>query len=300
MAKKVARKKVAKKPVAKKAAAKKKVAKKSAAAAKAPARTGQPMVLAGAGVNKNIPKAKNGAAGAWTLAKVMAALKALGSEQTRKTWARHGVTGEMFGVKFGDMYKIRKQIGIDHELAKQLWDTGNADARTLGALIADGNAFTAAELDRWAASVECYGLCLTVGDAVARCPYSVGQAAVDRWVGSPREYLSRCGWAALSSMLRDGIEIPGTKLRSYLRMIEERQATAPNRAREGMNLALIAIGAYADPVVSAEAIAAAKRIGPIRVDHGDTACRDFDPLVEIPKARAHREKMAAKKKAKAG
>jgi 3-methyladenine DNA glycosylase AlkD len=226
----------------------------------------------------------------------MTALKAAGSEQTRKTWARHGGKGEMFGVKFADLYKLRKAIGTDHALAKALWDTANVDARFLAAMIADGSAFTAAELDRWAASVEDYGTAGAVGDAVARCPYNTAQSAVDRWVGSPREFLSRCGWAALASMLKSDAPIPGVKLRSYLRMIEERQASAPNRAREGMNLALIAIGAYGDEQSSKDAIAAAKRIGPIKTDHGDTACRDFDPIVEIPKARAHREKMALKGK----
>lgn len=290
MAKKVATKKQAKK-VAKKAATK-----KAPVAKKAPAK--KPTSAAGGGAKQRVPKGTT-APGTWTLTKAMAALKAAGSAQTRKTWARHGATGEMFGVKFGDLYKLRKQIGTDHALAKGLWDTGNADARLLAAMIADGHAFTAAELDRWAASVESYFLAGSVGDTVARCPYPVAQAAVDRWVGSPREFLCRCGWSAVCSMLRDGVPMPPAKLRTYLRMIEDRQADAPNRAREGMNLALIAIGAYGDDHLATAALAAAKRIGPVKIDHGDTSCKDFDALVEIPKARAHRETMAAKHKAAA-
>jgi 3-methyladenine DNA glycosylase AlkD len=274
VAKKVATKKVSKK-------ASKKVAK--ASAKKAPAKAG----------------AKAASTGPWTLAKAMAALKAAGTEQTRKTWARHGFTGEMFGVKFADLYALRKQIGTDHALAKGLWDSGNVDAKLLATMVADPAAFTASDLDRWAASVESYGLANEIGNVVARCPYAVAQSAADRWVGSPREFLSRCGWAAVAAMLRDSAPIPPTRLRAYLRMIEERQATAPNRAREGMNLALIAIGAYGDEQLAKDALAAAKRIGPIRVDHGDTACKDFDPLVEIPKAREHRAKMAAKHSTKA-
>ncbi len=237
-------------------------------------------------------------AGAWTLTKAMAALKAKGSEQTKKTWGRHGATGDMFGVKFGDLYAIRKQIGTDHALAKGLWDTGNFDARLLAAMVADASAFTPAELDRWAASVETYFLANAVGDTVAKCPIAIALGAVDRWVGSPREYLSRCGWSALCSMVRDGVPIPNTKLRTYLRMIEERQASAPNRAREGMNLAMICIGSYGDASMAEAALAAAKRIGPIRIDHGDTACKDAPAIEYILKARAHRETMAAKKKAK--
>ena len=47
---------------------------------------------------------------------VLARLRSLGSAQTRKTYGRHGVTGKMYGVKYGDLYKLVKQIKVDHGL----------------------------------------------------------------------------------------------------------------------------------------------------------------------------------------
>ena len=44
------------------------------------------------------------------VAKVMSALKQKGSEQTRKTYRRHGAPEEMFGVKVGDLKTIAKHI----------------------------------------------------------------------------------------------------------------------------------------------------------------------------------------------
>ena len=41
-----------------------------------------------------------------TVDDVMAALKTKGSEQTRKTYARHGVDMPMFGVKIADLKKV--------------------------------------------------------------------------------------------------------------------------------------------------------------------------------------------------
>ena len=55
----------------------------------------------------------------------MAELKKCGSAQTRKTYARHGVKGEIFGVSYADHGKLKKKIGVDHDLAVQLWATGN-------------------------------------------------------------------------------------------------------------------------------------------------------------------------------
>src|SRR5688572_26404853 len=75
-----------------------------------------------------------------TLAEVMRTLEKAGSEQARKTYARHGAKGPMFGVLFGDLYKLMKDIDVDHEIARQLWATGNVDARNLAMKIADPQA----------------------------------------------------------------------------------------------------------------------------------------------------------------
>ena len=45
-----------------------------------------------------------------TLKQVMAQLKKLGSEQTRRTFQRHGAPENMFGVKVADLKTIVKQL----------------------------------------------------------------------------------------------------------------------------------------------------------------------------------------------
>jgi 3-methyladenine DNA glycosylase AlkD len=70
---------------------------------------------------------------------VMQDLEALGSEQTRKTWRRHGAAEPMFGVKFGDLAKLQKRIKVNHALAAELWKTENHDARLLAGMVADAS-----------------------------------------------------------------------------------------------------------------------------------------------------------------
>ncbi|MFY0535987.1 hypothetical protein [Nannocystis pusilla] len=60
-----------------------------------------------------------------------------------------------------------------------------------------------------------------------------------------------------------------------------------------MNHALIAIGARSDALARL-ATAAARKIGPVEVDHGDTDCKTPDAVSYIAKAREHRAKMEAK------
>jgi hypothetical protein len=64
--------------------------------------------------------------------------------------------------------------------------------------------------------------------------------------------------------------------------IEKTIHTVPNAHRYLMNNTLIAIGNRNTSLRKA-AVAAAKRIGPVAVDHGDTDCKTVDALERIEK-----------------
>src|SRR5690606_41826215 len=80
----------------------------------------------------------------------MKALEGAGTEQPRKIYRRHGARDPLFGVSFAVMKVLVKQIGVDHELAVKLWETGNHDAQTLAVKIADPTRMGPADLDHWA------------------------------------------------------------------------------------------------------------------------------------------------------
>src|SRR5678815_2950237 len=85
-----------------------------------------------------------------TATEVMKQLEKMGSDQQRKTYARHGCTAPMFGVKIGDLKTIVKKIKSDTPLAKELYRTGNGDAMYLAGMIANGSEMTRKDLDDWA------------------------------------------------------------------------------------------------------------------------------------------------------
>ena len=70
-------------------------------------------------------------------------------------------------------------------------------------------------------------------------------------------------------------------------LLDEIKATihqAPNRTRYAMNSTLIAIGRRGGTLQD-DAIAAARTIGTVLVDHGDTACKTPDAETYIKKGR---------------
>ncbi|MCX4242540.1 DNA alkylation repair protein [Paraliomyxa miuraensis] len=226
------------------------------------------------------------------LAEVMKRLEQAGNESTLKTWRRHEVTGPAFGVRFADLYALRKQIKVDHALARELWATGNHDARTLATLIADPEAMTVEEFDAWQAVCDGnYGLNGMVADVGGRSP--LARELVERWHGHEGEYRSAAGWHVLGILAAGGTDVDDAYLRPYLAKIRKGIHAAPNRTRYSMNSVLIAIGGY-HPELRDEALVIAKAIGKVEVDHGDTSCKTPDAVEYIAKMMARQSKKAAK------
>ena len=217
-------------------------------------------------------------------AEVMAALEKSGTEQNRKTWARHGVTGPMFGVSFAFLKTLMKRIKVDHELALSLWDTGNFDARNLAVKIADPRLMSTKDLDRWAMDHTARGCDAYVAHLAAEGPH--GRSRADLWLESKSEAQRRCGWMLAGALAKLDPAIPAAWFSSRIAAIEKAIHRSPNHEREAMNGALISIGCR-DAAARKAALAAAKRIGPVSVDHGDTACKTPDAAAYIEKAWAH-------------
>jgi 3-methyladenine DNA glycosylase AlkD len=227
------------------------------------------------------------------LTEVMKRLEQLGSEQTRKTYRRHGATGPLFGVKFADLYALQKQIGVDQALASALFDSGNEDARMLATLIADPEAMTLEELDAWQAACDNYGINAAVAGVAARSPKA--RELAERWYAAKGDYRSAAGWQVLGSLAAPGTGADDDYLRPYLAKIRTGIHGAPNRTRYSMNSALISIGGYREALRD-EALAVAKAVGTVEVDHGDTSCKTPDATEYIAKMKVRLGKKAAKTK----
>ncbi|MGI9013078.1 MAG: DNA alkylation repair protein [Phycisphaerales bacterium] len=232
-----------------------------------------------------------------------ATLKALqdcGSAQTRKTYARHGATEPMFGVSYADLGKLVKAIGWNHALALELWKSGNHDARTLATMIADPAKMKKSELESWAKTPTGHFTIDAVGSLAAKSPHA--RALVMKWIASKHEMLSATGWQVLASLAGgghgakaapDAAGFSDEEFAELLTQIETTIHDAPNRTRHCMNSALIAIG-LRNPNLQKQALAAAKRIGKVTVDHGQTCCKTPDASAYIAKAAARKKKKISK------
>lgn len=212
------------------------------------------------------------------LRETMARLEKLGTEQNRKIYRRHGATGDLFGVSFGNLRALAKEIKRDHALAQQLWRTKNADARVLATLIADPEATTSQELDAWLADVSYYVVADALVGFVSVSP--LARAKADAWRSSKQEWTGRAGWNLVAHLALRDSDVPNDYFEGRLEEIHERIHRMPNRMRDAMNNAMIAIGGR-NVHLRARAIATARAVGKVEVDHGETGCKtpDAEPYI---------------------
>ena len=216
--------------------------------------------------------------------KVMQQLKTLGTEQNRKIYARHGVHGDQFGLSFADLGKMAKQIKLDHNLAVQLWESGNHDAHLLAVRVADPVRLDEATAEKWAASLDNYIITDAFSDFVSRSVLAPHLASI--WRDQEAEWISTAGWNITARLPMDE-KTEDQQFMQILGDIERNIHAAKNRTRYAMNNALIAIG-IRNTRLRDRAIQAARKIGKVEVDHGKTGCKTPDAEAYILKTLAHR------------
>ena len=222
--------------------------------------------------------------GTMALEQVMAELKRKGSEKTRKTYARHGIDIPMFGVSVADLKTIAKKIRGHQALALELYETGNYDAMYLAGMIADGSQMSKKQLHRWASTSGCDTLAAyTVTWVATESPFARELAM--KWIDSKRETVAVCGWSTYAGIVatRSDAELDLDEIKRLVDRVVDDIHDAPNKVRYVMNQFVIAVGGYVRPLLQ-HAKRAAKAIGAVSVDMGDTACK-------VPRALEYIEKI---------
>lgn len=216
-----------------------------------------------------------------TLDEVMKALESKSSATTKKTLMRHGAPEPIWGVRIGDMKPIVRQIKGDQELAMQLYDTGVSDAMYLAGLVADGAKMKRAQIERWVKKTRWHMISGTsVPWVAAEHPEAIEIALT--WIDSPKESIAVAGWATLCNVVTTTPDekLPMKQIDALIGRIVKTIKTSPNLVRYVMNNFIICCGTYVAPLAG-KAVTAAKKIGKVEVDMGDTACGvpDAEPYI---------------------
>lgn len=204
---------------------------------------------------------------------VMLELKNNGNENTKKTLIKHGAREPFFGVKIEYLKKIQKKTKIDHELALELYSTGNSDAMYLASMIADTVVMEKSDIQKWAKEAYWYYLSeFAVSSVAAR--HKDGFSIALKWIDKKEERFTSAGWATLSVLLskKPNEELDISEIENLLKRAEKEIHTSENRTRYTMNNFVISVGSYI-PELTELAIKSSAKIGKVSVNMGGTSCK---------------------------
>jgi len=218
---------------------------------------------------------------------IMQELESLGTAQTRKTYLNHGGREPLFGVTAGDMNKLIKKHKLknNHELALELFATGNYDAMYLASLIADSSKMTKEAVMVWLSRAYCWMIAeYMVGSVASETPYAM--ELIRELTESENELYASSGYSMLSFYVAfvSDQSLDKKELLSYLERIEKEIHASQNRVRYQMNGAVWAIGTSV-PDLYDEAYAVGERIGKVTVDLDTSACKVPSITEKLTKAK---------------
>ncbi|MBP1991537.1 DNA alkylation repair protein [Paenibacillus eucommiae] len=208
-----------------------------------------------------------------TVEEVLGKLEAMGSEQTKKTFIRHGAPEPLFGVKIGDMKKLVKYVKKDQDLVLALYDTGNYDAMYLAGMSINPKMMTKEKLRDWANQSKWHAVSeYTVARAAAESNFALELAR--EWMASKEECIALSGWntyANYVSITADE-QLDMDEIRRLLRQVEQTIHEERNFVRYAMNNFVICVGTFV-VALHEEAMQIAESIGKVHVNMGQTACK---------------------------
>jgi len=189
----------------------------------------------------------------------LAWLKKRGTKANRDGMARYAIVApQVFGVPVADLRSLGRKLGVRHDLAEPLWESGWYEARMLVAFVADPDRVTPAQMDRWTRGFDNWAICdhLTF-HLFDRTPHAWRK--VDQWAAKDAEFVRRAAFALLAALALHDKDASDRAFLDRLPLVE-RAATDPrNFVKKGVNWALRSIGGR-NVVLHAAALALAERL----------------------------------------
>ncbi|WKL49120.1 DNA alkylation repair protein [Flavobacterium pectinovorum] len=170
---------------------------------------------------------------------ILAQLKALSNEKMIAHNKKFGAGDNQFGVKMGDIRALAKKIKTNHELALELWDTENVDARFLATLLIDPKKIAKEEINRLVKSEKFPHVADWLYTNVIK-QYPDNETLRIEWMQTKNIMQARAGWS-----LTSGAVVRNPDILDFPALLDRIESEMPKAAPEvqwTMNNTLANIG----------------------------------------------------------
>jgi 3-methyladenine DNA glycosylase AlkD len=150
-------------------------------------------------------------------------------------------TDRALGVSAPRMRKLAKEIGTDHKLALELWETGIHEARVIATLIDDPKQVTKSQMSKWVRQIDNWGVCdACCGVLFDKTPFVWAKAI--EWPERKEEFVRRAGFVLMAAIAIHDKKAPDKKFLPFLSIIKRHAGDERSFVKKAVNWALRQIG----------------------------------------------------------
>jgi len=197
--------------------------------------------------------------GAADVESVLKKLEGLSNPEAVEEMARFGITPKKtYGVAIPNLRKLAKEIGRDHSLAQQLYALGIRETMILASMIADPEAVTEEQMERWVAEFDYWEICDQCCANLFEKTRFAYQKAVE-WSSREEEFVKRAGFVLMARLAVSDKKAGDEQFERFFPIIQREATDNRNYVKKAVNWALRQIGKRS-PSLNSKAIEVAREI----------------------------------------
>ncbi|MFW5746014.1 MAG: DNA alkylation repair protein [Nanoarchaeota archaeon] len=190
---------------------------------------------------------------------IMTALKSKGDQEYLEEMQRVGIeTENAYGVRIPVLREIAADVGNDHEVAGQLWQSGIHEARILATMIDDPLEVTETQMEEWVYEIDSWDLSdQACANLFEKTPYSYQKAL--EWSSKHEEFVKRSGFVLMARAALADSKAKDELFSKFFTRIIEGSEDERTYVKKGISWALRQIGKR-NPALHRHAIQVAHQI----------------------------------------
>jgi len=156
--------------------------------------------------------------------------------------ARFGITPEnAYGISIPNLRKIAREIGKDHSLAQQLWESDIREARILASMIDDPKIVAEEQVEEWVSDFTYWEIC----DQCCMNLFEKTEFAYQKcfqWASREEEFVKRAGFVLMARLAVSDKKAADERFEEFLPIIMGGSTDERNYVKKAVNWALRQIG----------------------------------------------------------
>ena len=196
------------------------------------------------------------------LKQILNKLESLRDSKAVAGMARAGINPESaYGISIPNLRKIAKDVGKNHDLAMQLWETGIHEARILATMTDEPKQVTETQIDDWTRDFNSWDVCDQCCNNLFRKTIFAHAKTVEL-SSREEEFVKRTGFVLMACLSVHDKKADDDTFMNYLSIIKREACDERNFVKKAVNWALRQIGKR-NITLNKEAIKAAEKISQI-------------------------------------